>query len=78
MKLQSKHKGKIAQLLVELAAAKKNITVSLPTTENCIYDIVLEKDNKLSIKIRWHTPFTDKQIQKYKKSIIIHPVKDEI
>jgi hypothetical protein len=45
------------------------------------FDDILKEYNlndKLSINIRWHTPFTDKQIQKYKKSIIIHPVKDEI
>jgi hypothetical protein len=44
------------------------------------FDDILKEYNlndKLYIKIRWHSPFTDKQIQKYTKSIIIHPVKDE-
>lgn len=61
-KIFSKHKGKIAQLLVELEAAKKNLTVSVPTTENCIYDLIFHDGKTLSkVQIKYCGKKTNKE-----------------
>lgn len=46
MRLSSKNKGEIAQLKIQLEAARRNIISSIPTTE-VSYDILLDSRNNI-------------------------------
>ncbi len=48
MKLFSRSKGIIAQLKVELAAAQKNLPVSIPTNPDSNYDILVDSGGVIS------------------------------
>lgn len=45
--LKSRNKGEIAMLQVQLAAAHKNYLISLPSSQESYYDILIDIKNKI-------------------------------
>jgi len=52
--MDSKRKGRIALLKVQLRAVERGCMTSVPTSEDCRYDLILDEDSKLRrAQVKW-------------------------
>lgn len=64
--LKSRSKGEIAMLQVQLAAANKNYLISLPSSQESYYDILIDIKNKI---IRAQVKFCNRKRSKNKDNL---------